>query len=80
MPTYGNKFTVAEIVVAQIIYLEYTLRMLGVPVDRHAILFGDNKAVIDSTMVPSYYIIKVLVIKKLNSKSFEFNLLINEIT
>ena len=38
--------------VEQIIDLCYTLRMLGVPIDGPSWLFGDNKSVVTSAMIP----------------------------
>ena len=52
--TYGSEFTAARIAVDQIIYLRHTLRMLGVPLLGPSVMFGDNKAVVDSASVPSY--------------------------
>ena len=38
--------------VEQIIDLRYTLRMLGVPIEGPSWFFGDNKAVVTSSMIP----------------------------
>ena len=43
---------VARQAVEQIIDLQYTLRILGVPIERPSWLFGDNKAVVTSSTIP----------------------------
>ena len=50
--TYGSEFTVARQGTDQVIDLRYTLRMLGVPLDGPAWMFGDNKSVITSSTIP----------------------------
>ena len=50
--TYGSEFMVARQAVERIIDLRYTLRMLGVPLDGPAWMFGDNKAVVTSSTIP----------------------------
>ena len=50
--TYGSKFMAARQAVEQIIDLQYTLRMLGVPIEGPSWLFGDNKAVVTSSTIP----------------------------
>lgn len=47
--TYGSKFVAARTCVEQIVDLCNTLRYLGIPVDSHSHMFGDNKAVVDSS-------------------------------
>ena len=51
--TYGSELVAAQIGVDQIIDIRYTLRMLGVPLDGPAWMFGDNLAVVNSSTVPS---------------------------
>ena len=50
--TYGSEFSAARVCVEQIIDLRTTLRYLGVPVHGQSYMFGDNKAVVDSSMTP----------------------------
>jgi hypothetical protein len=50
--TYGSEFTAARIATDQIIDLRYTLRMLGVPIDGPAWMFGDNQSVVTSSTLP----------------------------
>jgi len=52
--TYGSEFIAANTCVNQIIDLRNTLRYLGVPVSGKSIMFGDNKAVVDSSTIPHY--------------------------
>ena len=49
--TYGSEFVAARASVEQIMDLRYTLRMLGVPIDGPAWMFGDNKSVVDSSVM-----------------------------
>ena len=51
--TYGSEFVAARVCVDQIIDLRYTLRMLGVPLDGPAWMFGDNLSVVVSSTIPS---------------------------
>ena len=51
--TYGAEMVAARIAVDLIIELRYTLRMMGIPIDGPAMLFGDNKSVVLNTTVPS---------------------------
>ena len=51
--TYGSEFVAARIATDQIIDLRYTLRMLGIPMDGPAWMFGDNLSVINSSTIPS---------------------------
>ena len=51
--TYGSEFVAARIAVDQIVDLRYSLRMLGVPIDGPAWLFGDNLSVVNSSTIPS---------------------------
>ncbi len=50
--TYGSEFIAAQICVDQSIDLKNTLCYLGVPIHKKAYMFGDNKSVVDSSMVP----------------------------
>lgn len=52
--TYGSDFTAVKVAIEQIMEIRYSLRMLGVPLNGPSILFGDNKSVVDSVMIPSY--------------------------
>ena len=50
--TYGSEFVAAKTAVQQIQDLRIMLRYLGVPVQPHAYLFGDNEAVVKSGSIP----------------------------
>ena len=50
--TYGSEFTAARLATDQLVDLRYTLRMLGVPLDGPAWMFGDNQSVITSSNLP----------------------------
>jgi hypothetical protein len=50
--TYGSEFVAAKIATEQIMDLRYTLRMMGVPLDGKAYMFGDNQSVIISGTIP----------------------------
>ena len=50
--TYGSEFVAARLATEQIMDLRYTLRMLGVPIDGKAYMFGDNQSVITSSTIP----------------------------
>jgi hypothetical protein len=50
--TYGSEFVAARIATEQIMDLRYTLRMMGVPLDGKAYIFGDNQSVITSGTIP----------------------------
>ena len=50
--TYGSEIMAAQQAVKQIIDLQYTLRMFGVPIDGTSWLFGDNKSVVTSSTTP----------------------------
>ena len=52
LATYGYEFMAVRQAKEQIIDLHYTLRMLGVPINRPLKLFGDNKSVVMSSMIP----------------------------
>jgi hypothetical protein len=50
--TYGSEFVAAKTATEQIIDIRYSLRMLGVPLDGPAWMFGDNQSVITSSTIP----------------------------
>jgi Reverse transcriptase (RNA-dependent DNA polymerase) len=50
--TYGSEFMVARQATEQVIDLRYTLRMMGIPIDGPAWVFGDNQSVIISSTTP----------------------------
>ena len=50
--TYGSEFVAARTCVECNIDLRITLRYLGVPIHKRAYMFGDNKSVVDSSMIP----------------------------
>lgn len=51
--TFGSEFVALRIAVELIEALRYKLRMMGVPLDGPANVFGDNKSVITNASVPS---------------------------
>ena len=50
--TYGSEFMVARQAVERIQDLRYTLRSFGVPLEKEAWLFGDNRSVMTSSTIP----------------------------
>ena len=50
--TYGSEFVAARQAVEQVMDLRYSLRMMGVPLDGPAWMFGDNASVITSSNIP----------------------------
>jgi hypothetical protein len=52
--TYGSEFMVARQATEQIMDLRYTLRMMGIPLDGPAWMFGDNQSVITSSTIPHF--------------------------
>jgi hypothetical protein len=50
--TYGSEFMAACQATEQIMDLRYTLRMMGIPIDGLAWIFGDNQSVITSSTIP----------------------------
>ena len=52
--TYGSEFVAGRIAVEQIIDLRTTLRYFGARLAGPSVMFGDNKAVVDSGMIPSF--------------------------
>ena len=51
--TYGSEMVAARIATELIMELRYQLRMIGVPIDGPAVMFGDNQSVVLNTTVPS---------------------------
>jgi hypothetical protein len=49
--TYGSEFVAARTATEQLMDLRNTLRYLGVPITT-SVMFGDNKSVVDSSMIP----------------------------
>ena len=56
--TYGSEYVAVRTCVEQIMDLRSTLRYMGVPVSGETFMFGDNKAVVDSSNIPHYKIHK----------------------
>jgi len=52
MATFGSEYVAARMGTEQIIDLHLTLRYLGVPINGRAMVFGDNKSVINSVAIP----------------------------
>ena len=50
--TYGSEFVAARQATDQVIDLRYTLRSMGVPLEKATWLLGDNKSVVTSSTVP----------------------------
>jgi len=50
--TYGSEFCAGKVAIQQIADLRITLQYLGVPIEKSAYLFGDNKSVVDSSTIP----------------------------
>jgi hypothetical protein len=50
--TYGSEFVAAKTATEQIMDLKYMLRMMGIPLDGPAWMFGDNQSVLTSATVP----------------------------
>ena len=50
--TYGSEFVAARTATDQIIDLRYTLRSMGVPLEKATWLLGDNKSVVTSSTIP----------------------------
>ena len=50
--TYGSEFVAARIATDKIVEMHYMLRMLGVPMLGPSYMFGDNLAVINSSIIP----------------------------
>ena len=52
--TYGSKFVAARITTDQIINLLTTMQYIGVDIEEQMMMFGDNKSVVDSSMIPHH--------------------------
>jgi len=65
--TFGSEFTAMKQALEYVRGLRYKLRMLGIPVDEPAFVFGDNKSVLANTTVPGS-----TIKKKMNSLSYHF--------
>ena len=52
--TYGSELVSTRITTDNIVELRYSLRMLGVPMTGASYMFGDNQAVVNSSMIPEY--------------------------
>jgi len=50
--TYGSEFMAARQATEQIMDLRYTLRMMGIPIEGPAWMFGDNQSVLISSTIP----------------------------
>jgi hypothetical protein len=50
--TFGSEFVAARIATDQIIANRVALRYLGVPIEGHTILYGDNRSVVDNSTIP----------------------------
>ena len=53
MASYGSETVAGKIAVEQTKEIRYILRLIGVPVGGASIMFGANKSVAKSTMIPS---------------------------
>ena len=51
--TYGSELVAARIATELVMAVRYQLRMLGVPLDGPAVMYGDNKSVVLNTSTPS---------------------------
>ena len=56
--TYGSEFVAARTAVDQIIDIRTTLRYLGVPIRDKSYMFGDNRSVVTSSIIPNSTISK----------------------
>ena len=65
--TFGSEFTAMKQALEYVRGLRYKLRMLGIPVEEPAFVFGDNKSVLANTSVPGS-----TIKKKMNSLSYHF--------
>jgi hypothetical protein len=50
--TYGSEFVAAKTATEQLMDLKYTIRMMGIPLDGPAWMFGDNQSVLTSSTLP----------------------------
>ena len=51
--SYGSEMVARKIAVEQTKEIRYVLRSIGVPIEGPSIMFGDNKSVVKSTMIPN---------------------------
>jgi hypothetical protein len=51
--TYGSELVASRIATDTIVEYRYKFRMLGIPIEGHALMLGDNASVIASTTIPS---------------------------
>ena len=51
--TYGSELIAARIATDLIIEMRYSLRMLGIPVEKTSLMLGDNLSVVLNTTIPS---------------------------
>ena len=56
--TFTLEFIAGRTMTDQVLDLQYTLRMLGVPLDYHTYAFGDNKPIITQSTVPESQLTK----------------------
>ena len=56
--TYGSEFMAARQAVEQVMDLRYTIRIMGIPLDGPAWMFGDNQSVLTSSTVLHSSLIK----------------------
>ena len=52
--TYRTEIVAARTTTDQVFDLRNTMRYLGVPTEDHTVMFGDNKPVANSSMIPHY--------------------------
>ena len=50
--TYASEFIAGRVCAEEVMGIRFELRMLGIPLDGPSWLFGDNKAMINSSMIP----------------------------
>ena len=65
--TFGSEFTAMKQAVEYVRGLRYKLRMMGIPCDEPAYVYGDNMSVLNNTTVPAS-----TLKKKMNSLSYHF--------
>jgi hypothetical protein len=51
--TYGSELVASRIATDMIVEYRYKFRMLGIPIEGHTLLLGDNASVVSSTTIPS---------------------------
>ena len=54
--TYGSELVAMKQATEFVKGLRYKLRMMGVPVDEPAFIFGDNQSVLHNTWAPPIYL------------------------